>query len=53
MDNNDFEELYKQGIIVITSAIDDMNVTSNIILSLLNWNRVDPKKELFKYPFYL
>lgn len=49
MDNNDFEELYKQGIIVITSAIDDMNVTSNIILSLLNWNRVDPKKELQLY----
>ncbi len=49
MANDNFEELYKQGIIVITTGIEDMDVTSNIILSLLNWNRIDPKKELQLY----
>ena len=49
MSNNDFRELYKQGIIVITSSIGDMQATSDIILSMLNWSRIDPKKELQLY----
>ena len=49
MTENTFQELYKQGIIVITSAIQDTSVTSDIILSLLNWNRINPKKELQLY----